>query len=60
MLDRLFDLLVLIWEAIVPYKIINQYDRGVRLRFGKFKEVLEPKLHWKVSSTEPNARDNCR
>lgn len=48
MLDRLFDLLVLIWEAIVPYKIINQYDRGVRLRFGKFKSVLEPDFHWKL------------
>ena len=48
MLDKLWEILLAIWDSIVPYKIINQFDRGARLRFGKFKEVLEPGLHFKL------------
>jgi regulator of protease activity HflC (stomatin/prohibitin superfamily) len=28
--------------------VIDQYERGVRLRFGKFKSVQEPGLGWKI------------
>ena len=48
MLDRLVEWIIAVWDTIIPYKIINQFDRGVRLRFGKFKEVLEPDFHWKL------------
>lgn len=30
------------------FVIIPQYERGVRMRNGKFKEVLEPGFHWKI------------
>lgn len=29
--------------------MVNQTDEAVRLRFGKFKEVLKPGFHWKIS-----------
>jgi regulator of protease activity HflC (stomatin/prohibitin superfamily) len=34
---------------LLPFKVVNQTDEAVRLRFGKFKEVLKPGLHWKWS-----------
>lgn len=54
MLDRLIEILTQVWEKFVPFEIINHYDRGVRLRFGKAVmegdrvKVLEPGLHWKI------------
>lgn len=29
--------------------MINQTDEGVRLRLGKFRSVLKPGFHWKIS-----------
>jgi regulator of protease activity HflC (stomatin/prohibitin superfamily) len=44
MFDRLISLITDLWEQIVPWYIINEYDGGVRLRFGKFHKVLQPGL----------------
>jgi regulator of protease activity HflC (stomatin/prohibitin superfamily) len=48
MFDRLISLITDLWEQIVPWYIIHQYDGGVRLRFGKFHKVLEPGLTYKI------------
>ena len=48
MLDRLIDFLLQFLEQALFFKVINQTDQGLRLRFGKFKEQLEPGFHWKV------------
>ena len=44
MLDRLIDFLLQFLEQLLPFKVVNQTDEAVRLRFGKFKEVLKPKV----------------
>ena len=36
---------VLIWAAMGLYQV-DQQERGVVLRFGKFLEVVDPGLHW--------------
>lgn len=36
------------WHQIWPLFIIEQYNKGVLLRNGVFKRVLEPGLHWKA------------
>ena len=46
MLDRLLDLLASAWHRIVPWIVINEYDRGVVLRLGQAHRTLEPGLHW--------------
>jgi len=49
MFDKLVDWLISIWESLVPYIIVTQMDNGVRLRFGRFKEILLPGIHFKLS-----------
>ena len=46
MLDRLFDFLTGCWDLVRPFVVINAYERGVRLRWGRYKDVLEPGPHF--------------
>jgi len=46
MFDRIFDFLEAVWEWFIPFVIIDVYEQGVVLRFGKFKRVIDPGLRW--------------
>lgn len=46
MFDRIFDFLEAVWEWFIPFVVINAYEQGVVLRFGKFKRVVDPGLRW--------------
>jgi regulator of protease activity HflC (stomatin/prohibitin superfamily) len=46
--EKLIDLLVQFLEFFRFCTIIECYDRGVRLRFGKYHGTLEPGFHWQV------------
>ncbi len=46
MFDKLFEILQWAAEALIPFVIIAHYERGVLLRFGHFRRVVEPGLHW--------------
>lgn len=48
MLDRLVDFLLQFLDQALPFKVINETDKGIRLRFGRFTEILEPGFHWKL------------
>jgi len=48
MFDRLFQILAEIWQQLIPFIIIDQTHKAVRLRFGQFKEVLEPGFYFKI------------
>lgn len=48
MFDKLVEWLISIWDKLLPYIIIVQQDKGLRLRFGKFKEILDPGIHFKI------------
>lgn len=48
MFDKLIEILELIWDYIVPYIIIMEYQEGVILRFGIFKKVITKGLHFKI------------
>lgn len=48
MLDKLIDVILTFLDQLLPITVINQTDKGVRLRFGKFKQVLEPDWHYKI------------
>jgi len=49
MFDKLIDLIVTFIHDILPWKIVNQWEKGVHLRTGKFLRVVEPGLRFKVS-----------
>ena len=48
MFDKLIDLIVTFIGDVIPFKIVDQWEKGVHLRFGKFIQVVEPGLNWKV------------
>jgi regulator of protease activity HflC (stomatin/prohibitin superfamily) len=48
MFDKLVELLINWWIEIKPVVIIRDYEEAVLLRFGIFKRVLKPGLHFKV------------
>lgn len=53
-LERIIDKIFEIGGELFPFEVINHYDRGVKLRFGKAVcdktgkvKILEPGPHWK-------------
>ena len=48
MFDRLLDFILETWERVIPIVVVDEYQKAVILRMGKFKEVLEPGWHWKI------------
>ena len=48
MFDKLIDVLLEWWGQIIPFHIIRDYEAAVLLRFGRFKKVIGPGLHFKI------------
>lgn len=48
MFDKLIELLVHAWEDLIFWKIVNQWEEGVYLRFGKFRKVVKPGIAFKI------------
>lgn len=47
-LIQLLDFIRDIWQSLLPFHTVNEYDRAVILRLGKFHKVCEPGPHFKV------------
>ena len=47
MFEKLIDLLVAAWEWISPLSVIDVYEKGVVLRFGRYHRTLDAGYHWK-------------
>lgn len=48
MFDKLIDFLMQFMEDIIPFKTINEWEKGVFLRFGKCIKVVESGLKFKI------------
>lgn len=50
MFERIFDFIAGMWEGLLPFTVIHQFEEGVVLRLGKFNRTLKPGLHlvWPV------------
>ncbi len=48
MFDKLFDLVVHFMEELKPIVVIDPYQKGLRLRLGKSKGVLNSGWHWRI------------
>lgn len=46
--EKLIDILIEWIEWIKPFYMMSEFDKGVLLRFGKYKKTLESGLHFKV------------
>ena len=48
MFDKIIEFIVTFFDYFKPFWVIEEYNRGVLLRFGKFVKVLDPGIHWKI------------
>ena len=48
MFDKLIEFIIQFMEDFLPCKVVNQWEKGVYLRFGKNKKVVEPGLIFKI------------
>ena len=48
MIDWVKELILQIWNSLIPFKVIYLYERGVRLRLGKHALLLKPGFHLKI------------
>lgn len=48
MLESLLNFIVTIWEWFIPFRVVNHWEKGVILRFGRFKREAEPGFHWLI------------
>lgn len=48
MFDKLIDFLIHFISDVLPFHVVNSWEKGVYLRFGKFVKVVEPGLILKI------------
>lgn len=48
MFDKLIEFAIQFLEDILPIKLVNEWEKGVFLRFGKYLKVVEPGLKFKI------------
>lgn len=48
MFDKLLEFITNLGHEILPFTIINQWEKGVHLRVGKFKKIVSPGLKFKI------------
>lgn len=48
MFDKLIEIITNWWLQLTPIIIIRDYEEAVLLRFGRFKTVFKPGMHFKI------------
>ena len=48
MFDKLIEFLLKFWLDLMPMTVIDQWEEGILLRFGRFVKVVKPGLVWKI------------
>lgn len=48
MFDKLIDFIISLGQDILPFTIVNQWEKGVHLRFGKYTKIVEPGIAFKI------------
>lgn len=47
MFDKLIEFILEWFQFLLPFTIVNEWERGIILRFGKYHRTIEPGFHWK-------------
>ena len=48
MFDKLIQLLQTFGHSLSPVFVVDMWEKALVLRFGKFEDIKEPGLHWKI------------
>lgn len=48
MFDKLIEILGSVWDRLIFFQVVKQYQQGAYLRFGKLKKIVNPGLYFKI------------
>jgi regulator of protease activity HflC (stomatin/prohibitin superfamily) len=48
MFDRLISFLIELKDDVIPFKVVNEWESGVRMRGGKFNKNVEAGIRFKI------------
>ena len=46
--DHLWALILDIWDWLIPFEVITEYEQAVVLRWGVYTRTVGPGLRWKI------------
>ena len=58
MLDWLRELIVGLWDHLLPFMVIHEYQNGGVFRFGHYHRTLKPGFHWRWPLIEDIVTEN--
>jgi len=60
MFNRLLDIIISSFYEVLPFVVLDEYEEGVVLRFGKYNRSLGPGFHWRIPLAEHVDADNVK
>jgi len=48
MFDKIIEFIIRFWKDLLPFVIIEHWNEALILRFGKFKKLIKPGIHFKI------------
>ena len=48
MFDKIIEFIIRFWKDLLPFVIVEQWNEALILRFGKFKKLIKPGIHFKI------------
>lgn len=52
MFDKLIDVVLSLWSHIIPWFVVDEWQRAIVLRFGRFHAEVGPGFHWKIPAVD--------
>jgi regulator of protease activity HflC (stomatin/prohibitin superfamily) len=52
MFDKLIDIIIGFLDGLKAWAVVNAYQEGVVLRFGRYHRTLNPGIHWVIPLAE--------
>ena len=48
LVSSIIELISSFWDKLIPFQVVNEFEHGVLLRFGKYKKNIEAGFIWKI------------
>jgi regulator of protease activity HflC (stomatin/prohibitin superfamily) len=48
MFDKIIEFIIRFWKDLLPFVIVEHWNEALILRFGIFKKLLKPGIHFKI------------
>ena len=48
MIEQIISLISAFWQHILPFFVVDEYERAITLRIGRYRKTYSPGLHFKI------------